>query len=339
MLTKLIRSRLAAFLALPLTGVFAVATPSMAAETFTDAFKDGGAAPEVVVIPAGRFVMGSGEHEAGRYSDEGPQHLVSFAKSFAVGKTEVTVGQFRRFVDATGYLTDAERGTLKGSLTRSTATERWEVAPDLNWRFGPTGERSADDMPVIHVSWHDAYLYTQWLAVQTGEPYRLPSEAELEYVNRAGSERAFAWGNHSPAQRVANLRGEHDIALMPAMVRVSTQQELAYLNREGASPQHFADYGDGFGELSPVGSFAPNEFGVFDAIGNVWEWAQDCWHDSYHGAPADGSAWVEDGNCNARVLRGGSWYCFPRHSRSANRWGENPYFRNMYVGFRVARDL
>ena len=341
MLIQLIQARMSGFLALSLMSFLAVAESATPAngQRLLDALKSGGTAPELVAIPDGHYVMGSAEEEAGRYPNEGPQHLVSFAKPFAIGRTEVTVGEFRRFVEATGYLTTAERGAFRGSLTRNTTTGQWEIVPTLNWRLGPQGDVSGDDMPVIHVSWEDAYVYTSWLSVQTGRRYRLPSEAELEYVNRAGSDSEYSWGSRSPAQRVANLRGEGDIALMPASFQVSTQGELDYLNREGPSPQSFADYGDGFGELSPVASFAPNRFGVFDTTGNVWEWAQDCWHDSYEGAPTDGSAWMAGGNCDMRVLRGGSWYCFPRHLRSANRWGENRYFRNMYVGFRVARDI
>ena len=343
MLIGSIRPLAAGFLAMSLISHFAVAGPIATAveksRNLQDALKNGGIAPELVVIPVGSYLMGSPEREAGRYPNEGPQHLVSFTRPFAIGRTEITVGEFRRFVETTGYLTTAERGVMRGSLTRDAVTGQWEVVPSLNWRLGPQGEVSGESMPVIHVSWEDAYAYTKWLAYQTGEPYRLPSEAELEYVNRAGSDSVYSWGDNPPTQRVANLRGEHDIALMAANFQVSTPGELDYLNRGAPSPQDFAGYRDGYGDLSPVASFAPNAFGVFDTTGNVWEWAQDCWHESYQGAPADGSAWMDEGNCNVRVLRGSSWYCSPRYTRSANRWGENRYFRNMYVGFRVARDI
>lgn len=311
--------------------------PSYAAGArFNEVLKSGGVGPEMVVVPGGKFMMGSPSSEEGRYPDESPQHAVQFDKVFALGQTEVTVAQFRAFVEATGYITTAEK--LQGSMFRDPESGHWQMRDGLNWRVDQSGNPSKDDYPVVHVSWDDAQAYVKWLGAETGQSYRLPSEAELEYANRAGTATAYWWGDSVPKQKVGNLRGEGDLVLMAAMIRKPTHEELDYIGKEGYTPETFYGYNDGFGTLAPVGSFAANPFGLKDTTGNVWEWTQDCYHDSYEGAPQDGTA-RRDGACGQRVLRGGSWYCFPRHARSANRWSERPFFRNMYVGFRVARDL
>jgi formylglycine-generating enzyme required for sulfatase activity len=336
-------------LALAIAGAFAASSPSLlgsatsanrpAGEVFSDPLRIGEYGPSVVVVAPGQFRMGSPEDEAGRYANEGPQRTVRFNKAFSLGRTEVTVADFRRFVDSTGYVTTAER--TGGSLQRDPETGAWAVRPDLNWRVDPTGKPAHDDLPVVHVSWEDATAFASWLSVQTGQRYRLPSEAELEYANRAGTATAYAWGDGAPPKPVANIKGERDTALMPVEWQTPDKDEIAYAEQDGPTPTSFAGYGDGFGTAAPVASFAANQFGLYDTTGNVWEWTSDCWHESYRGAPADGSAWMgaQAGDCGRRVLRGGSFYCFPRHLRAANRWAELPAFRNMYVGFRIARDL
>ena len=175
-----------------------------------------------------------------------------------------------------------------------------------------TGRERANDRgwgrgrrPVIHVSWDDAVAYTQWLSSQRGEKYRLPSEAEWEYAARAGSTTKYSWGN--------------DIGVNRA-------------NCDGCGSRW--DYS----ETAPVGSFSANRWGLHDMHGNVWEWVQDCWNGNYRGAPADGSAW-ESGNCDRRVLRGGSWYDYPRNLRSANRGRNTSEIRSNYCGFRVIRSF
>ncbi|MDO9311236.1 MAG: SUMF1/EgtB/PvdO family nonheme iron enzyme [Nitrosomonas sp.] len=160
-----------------------------------------------------------------------------------------------------------------------------------------------ENRPVINVSWHDTRAYCAWLSAQTGQLYCLPSEAEWEYACRAGTQTPFHTGETiNPDQ--ANFAREHEKTL-------------------------------------PVGSFAPNAFGLYDMHGNVWEWTQDCWHDNYHNAPDDGSAWLEkdDGECNCRVVRGGSWAYVPQDLRSANRGRIGTDAAKFYLGFRIARDF
>ena len=306
-------------------------------ERFRDTLRDGSPGPQLVVVAAGHFIMGSPESEAGRYADEGPQHPVTITRPFAVGDTEVTVGEFRRFVQASGYHTTAEGG--EGSFFRDPASGQWRLEPRLNWRFDSAGQPAQDNLPVVHVSWDDAQAYVRWLSEQTGQRYRLPSEAELEYINRAGSQASFQWGEGSPPAPMANIKGELDQAVTPKNWWQNAQEEIDYAFREGDTPRYFSGYRDGHGSPAPVASFLPNAFGLHDTVGNVWEWAQDCWHDNYLGAPDDGSAWEDSGECPRRVIRGASWYCYPRHVRAANRWSGWPIFRNMYIGFRVAREL
>ena len=238
-------------------------------------FRDCDQCPEMVVVPAGSFMMGSPETEL--YADEGPQHRVTFARPFAVGKYELTFDEWDACV--------ADRGCNKYK------------PGDEGWRRGR--------QPVINVSWDDAQAYVAWLAKKTGKPYRLLSEAEWEYAARAGSPTAYPWGPN-PGKDRANFDGSGS--------RWSGQQ------------------------TAPVGSFAPNAFGLYDLIGNVWEWTQDCWNDSYAGAPKDGRPWL-DGDCGRRVVRGGSWYGKPEVARAAYRNGYVPDYRLNHLGFRLARTL
>lgn len=314
-----------------------LAIPPFSAElVFADRLFGGGVGPTMVVIPAGRFVMGSPDDEPGRYQDESPRHEVTISRPFALGQREVTVAEFEAFINATGYITDAEYAF--GSRYRDPEGDEWIGNEELNWRFDHLGKPSRPDNPVVHVSWHDANGYVNWLSEKTGRHYRLPSEAEFEYANRAGTQTTFWWGDQSPQYPVANIRGENDRAVTPSFIWQFTQAEQDYALREGPTPSEFSGYGDGYGGLAPVASFYPNDFMLYDTAGNVWEWTQDCWHDAYEWAPNDGSAW-DEAECDMRVLRGGSFYCYPRHVRSTNRWSRPAAMRAMYAGFRVARDI
>ncbi len=304
---------------------------------FRDGLRQGGLGPVMVVLPAGSFIMGSPDGEAGRYANEGPRHRVHIERPFALGRTEVTVGEFRRFVEASGYVTSAEGG--EGSFFRDPATGDWRLEPRLDWRFDSAGRPAEADLPVVHVSWDDAQAYARWLTQQSGAHYRLPSEAELEYANRAGSQSAFPWGEGAPPAALANIKGEGDRPVTAPRLWRHTADEERYARQEGPTPDVFRGYADGFGAPAPVGRFPANAFGLQDTAGNVWEWAADCWHADYRGAPGDGRAWEAGGDCERRVVRGGSWYCYPRHIRAANRWARWPIFRNMYIGIRLARDL
>ena len=229
--------------------------------------------PEMVAIPGGSFRMGCVSGLNCR-DDEKPVHRVRVA-SFELSKYEVTFEEYDRFIAATGR--------------RSPKDEGWG-----------RGRR-----PVINVSWDDAVAYTKWLSEQTGERYRLPSEAEWEYAARAGSTTKYGWGNDIGHNRA---------------------------NCDGCGSQWVE-------KTAPVGSFNPNAFGLHDMHGNLWEWVQDCWNGSYQGAPADGSAWTS-GDCERRVLRGGSWLEQPtrRPPRGLPLQGSPPADGHGN-GFRVARTL
>ena len=245
-----------------------------------DNFKDCPDCPEMVVVPAGSFTMGSPDKEPEHQSTESPQHEVTFEKPFAVGKFAVTFAEWDACVDGGGC------GGYRPS--------------DQGWGRG--------DRPVINVSWNDAQAYVKWLSEKTGKQYRLLSEAEREYVTRAGTKGAFWWGaSISPEQ--ANYNG-------------------GYAYNNGSTGKYR-------GQTVTVKSFEPNPWGLYQVHGNVWEWVEDCWHDSYHNAPSDGSAWTT-GTCSSRVLRGGSWSYDPANLRAARRDGSSPVSRYLDIGFRVA---
>jgi formylglycine-generating enzyme required for sulfatase activity len=283
-------------------------TDGPAAQTF----KDCDDCPEMVPVPAGRFTMGSPGSEAGRNRHEGPTHEVVIPAPFAVSKYEVTRGQFARFVRETG------RDTSGGCWILDSKATRWRVDSKRNWR--DPGFPQTDEHPVVCVSWEDAKTYTQWLAEKTGEPYRLLSEAEWEYVARANSETARFWGD-----------GEQQ-----ACEYANVADRQAKNNYSGWTS---FDCDDGYTETAPVGTYKPNAFGLHDMLGNAWEWVEDCWNKSYAKAPNDGTAWLS-GDCKKRVLRGGSWSNDPNIVRSAFRNGVVRSNRKYFVnGFRVAKDM
>ena len=197
--------------------------------------------------------------------EEGPQHEVQISHRFALGRYPVTCEEYDRF------------HTKKG-------------------QYWGRGRR-----PVINVSWEDAHAYVAWLSKATGQPYRLPSEAEWEYAARAGTTTRYWWGDDPPTPKQAN-------------------------------------FGRNVDETTEVGSYPVNPWGLHDMNGNVWEWVEDCWNDSYEGAPKDGSAWTSN-DCNRRVLRGGSWGYVPEVLRSAFRGGGLSGLWLHDLGFRVARTL
>ncbi len=231
--------------------------------------------PEMIVIPAGGFTMGSPATEQGRFDNEGPQHQVTLAKPFAVSKFDVTFADWDACVSVGGC----------------------PKAGDSNW--------GRDTRPVINVGWDDAQTYVAWLSKMTGQPYRLLTEAEWEYAARAGTTTAYYW---------------------------SDEIGTGNANCVGCGSQWDAK------QTSPVGSFKPNAFGLYDMAGNVWQWVQDCYHPYYNEAPIDGSAWPS-GDCSNRVVRGGSWYTDPRNLRSALRNWLTSDYRDVSLGFRVGRTL
>ena len=275
--------------------------------------------PELVVVAAGSFVMGSPAYEQGREDYEGPDHRVTFRRGFAIGRKEVTVGQFRMFRERTGFRTDAERAGYSTVYNHRSA--RLTKRDRVTWENDYEGGTAEDDKPVVHVSWNDAVAYSSWLARETGKPYRLPTEAEFEYALRGGRPTRYWWGEGAPARVVENLTGQGDVS-----------------RRKRQWSVYFEDYTDGHWGPAPVGSFEPNPFGLHDMGGNVAEWVTDCWHDTYLRAPADGSAWVNPG-CKLRVVRGAYWASSPDQSRSAFRISARPDRHDARIGFRIARDL
>ena len=244
-----------------------------------DTFKECAACPEMVVVPAGSFTMGSPATETGRNSNEGPQHAVRFVRPFAVGRFAVTFDEWDACV---------KDGGCNG-----------DQAADQGWGRGRR--------PAINVSWNDAKAYVAWLAQKTGKAYRLLSEAEREYVTRAGTASPFWWG-----PSIAPSQANYDDTSARGEFRRRT--------------------------TLPVNLLEPNPWGLFQVHGNVWEWVEDCWHDSYDGAPADGSAWTT-GGCGTRVVRGGSWYSRPQELRAAARHRYSTGSRYGDLGFRVRRTL
>ena len=268
-----------------------------------DVIQDCPQCPKMVYIPAGDFRMG--DIQGGGESNAKPVHHVSVG-AFLLGQTEVTVGQFRAFTKASGHKTEAEQGDGCDVF----ANGSWDKRSNANWR-NPGFKQSAAD-PVVCVSWNDTQSYIDWLSKKTGEQYRLPTEAEWEYAARAGSESKYSWGN------------------------TASNDYANYGIDNCCSP--LAKGKDKWEYTAPVGSFVANAFGLYDMHGNVWEWTQDCWNDSYQDAPSDGSAWLSD-DCYQRVLRGGSWLYNPYFLRSAYRDWNYAGDRNNFVGFRLARTL
>jgi len=231
-----------------------------------------------------------------------------------MGQNEVTVGEFRQFVNATGYKTEAEKGD--GCYVDKNGKGSWGYVKDANWR-NPNFSQN-NNHPVVCVSWNDATAYAKWLSQQTGKQYSLPSEAQWEYAARAGTTTARYWDNDADdACRYANV---HD--------KTSKKEN-------GFSWTHHKCT-DGYARTAPVGNFKPNAFGLYDMLGNTWEWCADSWHSTYKGAPTDGQVW-RGGDENRRVLRGGSWNNIPRNARSAFRFRIDSDVRNVNYGFRVIR--
>ncbi|MDH5834137.1 SUMF1/EgtB/PvdO family nonheme iron enzyme [Luteimonas kalidii] len=288
-------------------------------QVFTDALETGGRGPQMAVVPHGAFTMGARDGEVDASDYERPAHAIRFERGFGMAIREITVGEFRRFIAATGHRTRAARRGF--SMVYDERSGNFVRRSGVDWFSDYLGRPADDGLPVLHVSARDAQAYAEWLAAQTGKRYRLPSEAEFEYALRAGGQGRYPWGDGEPPPRVANTTGARDRS--PA--------GRAWANA-------FGGYGDGYWGPSPVGRMVPNAWGLHDLAGNVSEWVADCWHDGYRRAPGDGSAWVNPG-CRDQVIRGGSWASSPAQTRSAWRAPANVDTTNARLGFRVVRDL
>ena len=276
----------------------------------SDLFKECEKCPEMVVAPAGSFRMGSPSDEIGRGDVEKPQHKVTISHAFAVGKFTVTLDQYSDFVRETGY--DA------GSMCKTFEEGKWEQRSGRSFR-NPAFPQ-AGSQPAVCLNWDDAKAYVAWLSKKTGKPYRLLTEAEWEYAARGGTTTRYFFGDDENAFcRYGNGADQ------------TTKNKVA-----GANP--VLPCSDGYAYTSPVGSFQPNAFGLYDMHGNAWQWVEDCWHANYQGAPTDGSAWTS-GDCKMRVLRGGSWIIDPSYLRTAVRGRASTGVRVVGNGFRLGRTI
>lgn len=263
----------------------------------------------MVLIPGGVFMMG----DANGQDMEKPVHEVEVA-SFYMDTHEVTIEEFRAFVDDTGYVTDAEK--KDGCYIWN--GEEWEKTEGINWRFDELGNKHKADKknhPVTHLSWNDADAYAQWVGK------RLPTEAEWEYAARGGSRGyRYAWGNEPLGQEVvANLSDEN-------LVKVVT------------SWPYSKGYDDGYTFSSPVGSFAPNAFGLYDMAGNAWEWCADYFDEAYYRRSPRRNPRNDDAN-EQRVLRGNSWDGRPGLLRCSRRTSDAQSNSYVETGFRCAKDI
>lgn len=313
----------------------AAAQPAAPGTTFRDCDE----CPEMIVVPAGTFMMGSTPEETERENVpelsrgdpaawERPLHKVDILRPFAVGRTEVTVAQFRQFV------TETKQNMPEDCVAHWPGTPV-ESAERVGWTV--PGYLQEESFPVVCISWDEAIAYADWMSKRTGKRYRLPSEAEWEYVARAGTATARYWGDaRGAACTFENVpdRALGDTALIAEEPYASMEQRF--------------DCDDGFKLAAPVGRLQPNPFGVFDTIGNAREWVQDCMHASYDGAPNDGSAWESDCEISdrkgrvgqlMRVRRGAGWNYLPHGTRSARRGAYPSGTRSWTLGFRLARDV
>lgn len=292
---------------------------------------------DFVRVPAGEFTMGSDEsadslaaafpaYERDRLedlADESPAHRVRITRAFWLGRHEVTVGQFRRFLEASGHVPESVADGTGGygynpayDPATTVRKDNFEGrTPKYSWRF--PGFPQGDDHPVVNVTWNDAVAMARWLSAREGRRYRLPSEAEWEYACRAGTRTRFHTGDDpSTLAGAANVFDQRAARLWPQWRRYAL------------------DADDGHTFTSPVGSFAPNAFGLHDMHGNVWEWTGD-WHavDGYARSPVDDPTGPATGY--NRVRRGGSWHTWPFYARCGYRNWVTPESRYTLIGFRL----
>ena len=278
----------------------------------------------MVFIPGGTFMMGDNFNEG--WIDEKPLHEVKLGV-FYIGRYELTVGEFREFVEANGYVTTAEENGGAWVYTEM----GWEQRIDANWN-NPYFKQD-DDYPVVNISWYDAIRYCNWLSEKTGlspcytiagkevscdftaDGYRLPTEAEWEYAARSGGKRyRYSWGNGQPSGNIADET----------------------VKKRFSEAEIWEGYYDGYVYTAPVGRFRPNEMEIYDMTGNVWEWCWDWYNERYY---------VSSPNINpvgplsggSRVIRGGSWSYIPRDMRVSYRGDDSPEYSYDLCGFRLAR--
>ena len=288
---------------------------------------------ELTLIPAGEFMMGSREPaedtaaffnktcggdvlKPDLFEDEHPRHRVRITRPFYLGTYHVTLGQFRRFVDAAHYRTDADKAKEPGAVGWNPAEKEFRYSRNYSWRNA--GFPQTDEHPVVNVSWNDATAFCQWLSRKEDKTYRLPTEAEWEYACRAGTDtRYYSGDDPETLAKVGNVADAAFAAKFP-------ERKLTI------------KASDGYVFTAPVGSFRPNAFGLYDMHGNACEWCADWYAAKYYAtSPAEDPTGPDSGN--GHVLRGGSWCNWPLDARSAARHWSTADGRANFTGFRVAR--
>jgi formylglycine-generating enzyme required for sulfatase activity len=291
---------------------------------------------KLTLVPAGEFKMGSGESAEATtaffsktygpdwigdhpFEEEHPQHRVRITKPFYLGTYHVTRGQFRQFVKDTGYRTDAEKGEKPGAFGWD--QDREDLVRNAKYSWRNAGFEQTDEHPVVNVSWNDAVAFCKWLSKKEGKTYRLPTEAEWEYACRAGATtRYYSGDDPETLAKVANVADAAIKTKFPSWKRSAIRAS------------------DGYLFTSPVGSFKPNAFGLYDMHGNAWQWCADSYSENFYVESSVDDPICSYGSVPYRVaLRGGSWHDGPSSARSATRDGDVPGDRFGHTGFRVAR--
>ncbi len=284
-------------------------------------------------IPAGEFLMGNLEsseelaHAFPAYeperlldlSDEQPAHSVRITRPFYLGMHQVTIGQFVQFVVDAGYSVESERDGTGGWGYVPGVADFVGRSPEFSWQN--PGFRQGKDHPVVNVTWDDCQAFCDWLSDREGRTYRLPTEAEWEYACRAGTTTRFHQGDDPETlAQVANLYDATTRPLFPQWEKYAIRAA------------------DGYEFTAPVGSFRPNNFGLHDMHGNVWEWCSDWYGEDYYAqSPVNDPPGPESGD--RRVRRGGSWHSWPLYMRASFRNWNTPDTRYLLVGFRVALEI
>ncbi len=271
----------------------------------------------MVVIPAGRFLMGAAEDEttrAGRRAEtaawERPRHEVRVAMPLAVSRFLVTVAEYDYFIRASGYPIGRNCTVIAEGI--------WQAQLQRDYR--DTGFVQTRNHPVTCVTVADAEAYVAWLTNSSGHSYRLLHEAEWEYAARAGT-RESRWAGDDPA----------------ALCRFANGADLSYDRARPGEPNTNKSCDDGYVFTNPVAALPPNPWGLHDMLGNLWQWTADCFTPNYATAPSAASLAVTEGDCSQRVIRGGSWHNYPDALRSAARFALPDRLRSSSIGFRVLR--
>lgn len=266
--------------------------------------------PEIVVVPSGNLAIAALNGDTGQMNGEEPQQSVGIPNAIGVGRYEVTRAQFARFVRESGHAASGGCFGWNGS--------RYELDASRDWRN--PGFAQTDKDPVVCVNWSDAKAYTEWLTGKTRKPYRLPKGAEWEYAARAGDRSSRPWGdNAAGACRLANVAD------------ASAKRDVP-----GTVSWIFHECNDRHAYTAPVGSYPPNAFGLYDMLGNAWEWTEDCLIEENADASLDDRDRPK-GGCGQRVLRGGAWVDSALFVRYDFRFFISPDDRDFYAGFRVVR--